>query len=198
MRLAEDLLADPKERSEHVMLVDLGRNDLGRVCRPGTVDVVEFMDVRALELFRQAGQRVEDHTVFLDPDFVLEQVAKAPREFDIQARNPANTVHIGGDAMAFGAVYGPPFVRDAEGGRRYATIEDFRNFVKLGYMSKWLHHSGGTVCEPTDVAVNKRHLDMLHAHMTLSDKPFMGSVTHPMLAQDTVDMARIVFGAELM
>ena len=40
------LLADPKERSEHVMLVDLGRNDLQRVCRPGTVDVVEFMDVR--------------------------------------------------------------------------------------------------------------------------------------------------------
>lgn len=46
VRLAEELLADPKERSEHVMLVDLGRNDLGRVCRPGTVDVVEFMDIR--------------------------------------------------------------------------------------------------------------------------------------------------------
>jgi len=43
--LAADLLADPKERSEHVMLVDLGRNDLGRVCVPGTVDVVEFMSV---------------------------------------------------------------------------------------------------------------------------------------------------------
>ena len=67
---------------------------------------VEFMDDRALDLFRKAGQRVEDQTVFLDPDFVLEQVAKAPREFDIQARNPANNVHIGGDAMAFGAVYG--------------------------------------------------------------------------------------------
>ena len=49
---------------------------------------VEFMDDRALELFRKAGQRVEDNTVFLDPDFVLEQVAKAPREFDVQARNP--------------------------------------------------------------------------------------------------------------
>lgn len=45
-RLAEDLLADPKERAEHVMLVDLGRNDLQRVCEPGTVDVVEFMNVR--------------------------------------------------------------------------------------------------------------------------------------------------------
>ncbi len=44
-RLAEELRADPKERAEHVMLVDLARNDLGRVCRPGTVDVVDFMRV---------------------------------------------------------------------------------------------------------------------------------------------------------
>jgi anthranilate synthase component 1 len=44
--LEAELLADPKERAEHVMLVDLGRNDLGRVCEPGTVEVVEFMEVR--------------------------------------------------------------------------------------------------------------------------------------------------------
>ena len=95
-------------------------------------------------------------------------------------------------------VYGPPFVHDAEGGRRYATIGDFRNFVKLGQMSRWLHHSGGTVCEPTDVPVNKRHLDMLHAHMTLSDKPFMGSVTEPSRAQDSVDMCGVLFGEQFV
>ena len=91
---------------------------------------VEFMDDRALELFRKAGQRVEEHTVFLDPDFVLEQVAKAPREFDVQARNPEHSIHIGGESMAFGAVYGPPFVREGEV-RRDATMEDYRNFTKL-------------------------------------------------------------------
>jgi trimethylamine--corrinoid protein Co-methyltransferase len=107
-------------------------------------------------------------------------------------------VEIGGRNLVLAPVYGPPFVRDANGGRRYATIEDFRNFVKLGYMSKWLHHSGGTVCEPTDIAVNKRHLDMLHAHMTLSDKPFMGSVTAPERAQDSVDMASLLFGADFV
>ena len=84
------------------------------------------------------------------------------------------------------------------GGRRYATIADFQKFVKLGYMSKWLHHSGGTVCEPTDVAVNKRHLDMMLAHMTLSDKPFMGSVTEPSRAQDSVEMCEILFGKEFV
>ena len=43
--LAQELLADPKERAEHLMLVDLGRNDLGRVCAPGTVEVVDFMHI---------------------------------------------------------------------------------------------------------------------------------------------------------
>ena len=75
--------------------------------------------------------------------------------------------------------YGSPFVRDLDGGRRYGTLEDFRNFVKLTYASPYLHHSGGTVCEPVDVPVNKRHLDMVYAHIRYSDKPFMGSVTAP-------------------
>ena len=94
--------------------------------------------------------------------------------------------------------YGTPFVRDLDHGRRYGTIEDFRNFVKLAYMSPYLHHSGGTVCEPVDVPVNKRHLDMVYAHMRYTDKPFMGSVTHPSRAQDTVDMAKILFGADYL
>jgi trimethylamine--corrinoid protein Co-methyltransferase len=85
-------------------------------------------------------------------------------------------------------------VHDIEGGRRYASLVDFENFVKLTYANPWLHHSGGTVCEPVDVPVNKRHLAMVSAHLRLSDKAFMGSVTHPSRAQDSIDMARIVFG----
>ena len=96
--------------------------------------------------------------------------------------------------MVLVPAYGPPFVSDLEGGRRYATIEDFRNFVKLGYQSPQLHHSGGTLCEPVDLPVNKRHLDMVEAHLRFSDKPFMGSVTAPERAQDSIDMAKAVFG----
>ena len=124
--------------------------------------------------------------------------ATAPRTFTQVARNPANSVEIGGNATVFAPAYGSPFVRDLEGGRRYGTIEDFRNFVKLAYASPYLHHSGGTVCEPVDLPVNKRHLDMVYAHLRYSDKPFMGSVTHPQRAEDTVEMARIVFGADFM
>src|SRR5205814_1830678 len=94
--------------------------------------------------------------------------------------------------------YGSPFVRDLDKGRRYGTIEDFRNFVKLAYLSPHLHHSGGTVCEPVDVPVNKRHLDMVYSHIRYSDKPFMGSVTAPDRARDTVEMARLVFGPDYL
>ena len=115
---------------------------------------VEFMDERALDLFRQAGQKVEGNTVFLDPDFVLEQVAKAPAEFDLQARNPEHNVHIGGDAMAFGAVYGPPFVREGDV-RRDGTMEDFRNFARLAQSFEVLDSAGGVVNEPNDTPLDK-------------------------------------------
>lgn len=124
--------------------------------------------------------------------------ASAPRQFTQYARNHAHDVQIGGNATVFAPNYGSPFVHDLERGRRYATIEDFRNLVSLTYMSPYLHHSGGTVCEPVDLPVNKRHLDMVHAHLTYSDKPFMGSVTAGSRAQDTVDMAKIVFGEDYL
>ncbi|BDY15944.1 trimethylamine methyltransferase [Sulfitobacter pontiacus] len=160
---------------------------------------VNFPDnPEALALWRAAGADVTGDRVRIPRGLARELCKTAPSQFTQHARNPARNVEIGGRNLVLAPVYGPPFVRDTAGGRRYATMEDFNRFVKLGYMSKWLHHSGGTVCEPTDVPVNKRHLDMLHAHMTLSDKPFMGSVTEPSRAQDSVDMCKILFGADFV
>jgi trimethylamine--corrinoid protein Co-methyltransferase len=155
---------------------------------------VEFMDDRALELFRKAGQKVEDKTVFLDPDFVLEQVAKAPREFDLQARNPEHSVHIGGDSMAFGAVYGPPFVREGDV-RRDGTMEDFRNFARLAQSFSVLDSAGGVVTEPNDTPLDSRHLDMVYALQTLTDKIYMGNVVSGTNAADTIRMTEILFGS---
>jgi trimethylamine--corrinoid protein Co-methyltransferase len=154
---------------------------------------VEFMSPRAVDLLRDAGQKVEDNNVFFDPDFVLEQVAKAPREFDVQARNPANTVHIGGDAMAFGGVYGPPFVRDGDV-RRDASMEDFRNFTKLAQSFTALDSAGGVICEPNDAPLDSRHLDMVYALQTLTDKIYMGNVVSGVNAEDTIAMSSILFG----
>jgi len=154
---------------------------------------VEFMDERALTLFRNAGQRVEENKVFFDPDFVLEQVAKAPKEFDVQARNHDNDVHIGGDSMAFGAVYGPPFVREGAV-RRDATMADFENFTRLAQSYSVLDSAGGVVCEPNDTPLDSRHLDMTFALQTLTDKIYMGNVVSGVNAADTIAMSSILFG----
>jgi len=154
---------------------------------------VEFILPEAVEVFRDAGQTVEGAAVKLDPDFVLEQVAKAPREFDVQARNPAHTVHIGGDNMVFAAVYGCPFVREGDE-RRDATMADFENLVRLSQAFPELDSPGGTICEPNDRPLDSRHLDMVYALQTLSDKPYMGSVTSGPNAADTIRMTEILFG----
>jgi trimethylamine--corrinoid protein Co-methyltransferase len=152
-------------------------------------------DAEALELWRAAGADVQGERVRFPRGMCRSIIQKsAPREYTQHARNPQRSVVIGGKNTVFAPAYGSPFVRDLDQGRRYGTIEDFRNFVKLAYASPHLHHSGGTVCEPVDLPVNKRHFDMVYAHMRYSDKPFMGSVTHPLRAQDTVEMCKILFG----
>ncbi|WP_412505693.1 trimethylamine methyltransferase family protein [Roseovarius sp. SYSU LYC5161] len=152
----------------------------------------------ALERWREAGADIDGERVRIPRGLARKLIETAPGRYTQHARNPERNVEIGGNTLVCAPIYGPPFVRDLEDGRRYATMADFEKFVKLGYMSKWLHHSGGTVCEPTDIAVNKRHLDMIHAHMRLSDKPFMGSVTEPSRAQDCVDMCEILFGKDFV
>ena len=160
---------------------------------------VEFRsDNTALELFAAAGATVVGERVTFELGLARQLCETAPAKFKLHARDPANTVTLGGDSVVLMPGYGSPFVSDLEKGRRYATLEDFENLVKLTYSSPWLHHSGGTVCEPTDVPVNKRHLDMVLAHLTLSTKPFMGGVTSPERAKDSIDMARLVFGTAFM
>ncbi|HEU0236063.1 MAG TPA: trimethylamine methyltransferase family protein, partial [Candidatus Limnocylindrales bacterium] len=156
-------------------------------------------DPDALRLLADGGADVDGERVRF-PRGMCRQIvqASAPHRFTQYARNEANSVVIGGDATVFAPNYGSPFVRDLDNGRRYGTLEDFRNFVKLAYLSPHLHHSGGTVCEPVDIPVNKRHLDMVYSHIRWSDKPFMGSVTAPERARDTVELARIAFGADYL
>ncbi len=152
----------------------------------------------ALELLAGAGADVDGERVRFPRGMCRRIVTEnAPSVYTQHARNPERNVQIGGDATVFAPNYGSPFAFDLDQGRRYASIEDFRNFVKLTYLADPLHHSGGTVCEPVDIPVNKRHLDMIYAHLRYSDKPFMGSVTAGERAADSVEMARIGFGGDL-
>ena len=122
-------------------------------------------DDEVLAMFKKSGAKVDGMRVKFEPGHLREVLKTAPKEFTQHARNPAHSVQIGGNNVVFSPAYGSPFVMDLDRGRRYGTLDDFQNFIKLAYNSPWLHHSGGTVCEPTDVPVNKRHLDMVYAPM---------------------------------
>ena len=158
---------------------------------------IEFRDdPAAIEHWRRAGATVEGVLVRFEPGLLREVLKTAPASFTQHARNPARSVEIGGKSVVFSPAYGSPFVMDLDKGRRYGTLEDFQNFIKLAQASPWLHHSGGTICEPVDVPVNKRHLDMVLSHIRYSDRGFMGSVTAESRAEDSIEMARILFGAD--
>ncbi len=161
---------------------------------------IEFRgDAEALKLWKDAGADPDGERVRFPKNLCRSLIRQsAPQVFTQHARNPERTVVIGKNHMVLAPAYGPPFIRNSDEGRRYGTIDDFQNFVKLTYLSPALHHSGGTLCEPVDLPVNKRHFDMIYSHIKYSDKPFMGSVTAPERARDTVDMAKILFGEDFV
>lgn len=156
---------------------------------------IDFYDEEAKAILKFHGADLRGDTAHFDPALIEKFVSMAPRTFQQIARNPERSVQIGGNAIVFAPVYGPPYVLDLEQKRREATLEDFRNFVKLAYLNPYMHHSGGTVVEPTDEPVATRHLDMIFSHVKYTDKAFMGSVTAAENAQDCVAMAELVFGA---
>src|SRR5690606_41631279 len=87
----------------------------------------------ALERWKAAGADVKGERVHIPRGLARKLVSTAPKSFTQHARNPARNVEIGGRNQVLAPVYGPPFVRDAEGGRRYATTEGFPKFMKPGY-----------------------------------------------------------------
>ncbi len=160
---------------------------------------IAFNHDEAVDILERAGCEVERDAlpaplVKFPRGLVMEQIAKAPSEFTIHARNPENNIIMGGNHMVLAPVYGPPNVQDLDKGRREATMEDFRNFVKLAQVVPDMHNAGGVVCEPNDEPQATRHLDMIHALLTLSDKTFMGNVVSAENANDTIELASIVFG----
>ena len=161
---------------------------------------MEFLDdPEILAIFRDAGAEVRGTRVRFEPDMCRSIIRdSAPSQFTQYARNPERSVIIGGEHTVLCPSWGPPFVSDLERGRRYATMEDFRDLVRIHQGIPYLHHSGGVVCEPVDLPANKRHLDMLYAHIRYSDRPFMGAFLGSERAEDALAMARLLFGEQFV
>ena len=122
-------------------------------------------DPEVLDILAAAGADVIGERVRFEAGMCREIIqATALRDFIQHARNPANTVQIGGASAVFSTVGGPPFVHDIDQGRRYATTEDHLNLLKIGHMLPTLHATGGP-CELMDVPIPERHLHGIYSRI---------------------------------
>lgn len=163
-----------------------------------TTKGIEFRDDESIQMWRTAGADIEGYRVRINEDLLIHLLSSAPETYTMAARNPDRNVTLGGRKQIFTPAYGAPNVLDLDGVRRSPTLADFHDFVKLSHMSPAMHMSGGVVCEPLDIPVPKRHLHMVYSLMRHSDKPFMGMVTARDRAEDTVSMAKILFGDDFV
>lgn len=156
---------------------------------------IEFHSQEARDILKKGGARVEGEKVYFPPDMVMEQVALAPAEFTLHARNPENSVIIGGNNTVHAPGYGSPYVMDyVQNERRNATYEDYLAFTKLTGNSENLDVVGGVLVEPNDIDDHLRHAKMFHAAVKYTDKCLMGSAMGGKKAQESLEMAGIVLG----
>lgn len=153
---------------------------------------IAFPQEEALAVFRQHGARVEAGRVYLTEPQVMDRLRDIPEQFTLHARNPQRSVTIGGGSTVFAPGYGAPFLVDAELGKRGATLEDYHNLAKLSHALPNQDLTGYLLVDPEEAPM--AHLHMLYAHMTHSDKPFIGSTAGREGAGQTLAMARILFG----
>ena len=160
---------------------------------------IEFRrDPPSLQLWREAGADVRGELVRFPRGLCRKLLESAPKIFAVHARTPAKSVQMGGDATVFAPVGGPPFVTDLDRGRRYATLEDLTNFIKLAHTAPAIHFMGGSACEPMDIPPGKRHLDVQYAYFRHSDQACEGTPETPGHAADAIRMAQILFGHEFV
>jgi trimethylamine--corrinoid protein Co-methyltransferase len=160
---------------------------------------LDFMDAETLSLWEQAGAQV-DHAaqhVRLDRGLVLGLVAKAPASFRWRARNPANDLFIGENAITFAPQGGVAYVTSLEHGRQRGTMRDYENFLKLNQMSGVIHYAGEQLIAPHEVPASLRHLKRLPLAFTLSDKAAMEAAHGREITTDGLNLARLVFGPDL-
>ncbi len=157
---------------------------------------MDFLHPEALRLWAEAGAEVDGDRVRIDPDLVVELVARAPAEFTLHAPNPAHDLPVGGDAVLFTAVASAPNVADRAGGRRAGNRADFADLVRLSQRLTAIHLHGGYPVEPVDVHASVRHLHATHDLLTLSDKAVHVYSLGRQRNLDCLEMVRIARGVE--
>ncbi|MBI1385594.1 MAG: methyltransferase [Rhizobiales bacterium] len=160
---------------------------------------IELLSPAARALFKQAGAEVDEANaiVRVDRGLIEKAISSAPRSFTLTGRDPAKSLVIGGNRMAFGLVAGPPAVHDLVRGRRSGNLEDYSNFIRLAHYFNAIHIIGNQVCAPIELPANNRHLDTYNANLTWSDLSFHCTSIGRGRARDGIEMMAIARGMTL-
>ena len=158
---------------------------------------ITFPQEEALKIFQQHGFKIDGQIVYMTEKEVMQTIKTVPAQFTIHARNPQKNITVGGGKPVFAPGYGAPFLVDSETGKRAPTLEDYHNLAKLAHALPNQDMSGHLIVEPQDTPSKTAHIQMLHANMLHSDKPFIGSAEGFVGARHTFEMAEILFGEKL-
>jgi trimethylamine--corrinoid protein Co-methyltransferase len=155
---------------------------------------MEVMLPEARDLLVKAGADVKGERVRYPRGLVEQCLATVPSSFTFHARNPANSLEMGGRAIAFGTVASAPNCSDLDGGRRSGTHRDYANFLRLAQVFNAIDFISGYPVEPIDVHASVRHLVALHDMAVLTDKPFHAYSLGGERITDGMEIARIARG----
>lgn len=148
----------------------------------------------AREILKKHGAKEEGHKIFFPRNMVEEKLKTVPSAFTLHGRNEAKTVEINTEETCYAGPYGSPYIQDMDNGRRYGTLDDFINVVKLENDLSNLDILSHIAVEPNDVDASIRHNVMTYNNLKYSDKPLMGSVLGYEAAKQSIEMAAIAHG----
>jgi len=152
---------------------------------------MDFLDPESRQLLRAAGGEVDGERVRFDPSMVEERLVTCPAEFQLHSWNPAHTLTLGGDRLAFGSVGSPPNLVGLDGVRRPGTRDGFRDLLKLCQVFEVVHFIGGYPVEPIDLHPSVRHLEAALDVLTLTDKALHSYSLGRQRNRDVVEMVKI-------
>ena len=157
---------------------------------------MRILDPRARRILADGGCAVDELMVRFDPELIDAMVPLAPHMFTLRARNPARSLTIGGNNVAFGSVGGPAFCHDIDRGRRPGGAAEQSDYLRLIQSIDIIHQEGGGPFEAMDMPPETRHLDLNHSLIRLLDKSWQGIALGRDRAADCVDMAAIALGTD--
>jgi trimethylamine--corrinoid protein Co-methyltransferase len=155
---------------------------------------MDFILPEAQDLLRRAGAEVDGARIRFPRGLIEEAIRSIPSRFTFHARNPENSIELGGDIMAFGTVGSPPNCSDRDRGRRAGNHSDYRDFLKLAQYFNAIGFISGYPVEPVDLHPSIRHLDAVRDMAVLTDKPFHGYSLGKERICDAIEIARIARG----